>query len=187
MLRAEQAQGTTQVPGFTDERTGKSVQPTVSEILLPAGPHGPADPPDSQTEFHPVDGVETRQDRSRAVRLAAADPHDCSPLAVPEREVHHRQVERRAGDVAQQVLGSEPALPLEGVAGEFSSSPEFDREVAPPRPEVFRQVFHTREWTRWLKSPLIRSIVTVYRYFADRFDDIRKLLILSDTSDVLLR
>jgi hypothetical protein len=44
-------------------------------------------------------------------------------------------------------------------------------------------VFHTREWARWLKSPLIRSIVTVYRYFADRFDDIRKLLILSDTSD----
>jgi len=35
-------------------------------------------------------------------------------------------------------------------------------------------VFHTREWARWLKSPLIRSIVTVYRYFADRFDEVRQ-------------
>jgi len=117
---------------------------SASYILFLTGTDGPADTPDTHPDFVAVDGVETRQHCSGAVALLTVGSNHCGPPPVSEVEPEHGEVQFGAAGVAEEVLCGEPQFPLEGRPVHLGVGPpvEFDRQIAPPRPQVFREVLH---------------------------------------------
>src|SRR5699024_1219866 len=101
-----------------------------------------AEQPDADRRV--ADGVDTGDRRPCSLDLTVAHPDDRHPRSVVHLEVDDPEVGVGAARIAEEVLGGVPALALEVAGAEVAVGPRFDpdREIAPARTEMFRQVFH---------------------------------------------
>lgn len=114
------------------------------DVLFLTGPDRPARPQNRDAQRVAVDGVETGQHRTRPVDLVAPDPYHRVADPVLEGEPEHLQVQFSAPDVADEILGRVPEVALELTPVDVDVGPRLqpDRQVAPSRSQVLREMLH---------------------------------------------